>query len=88
MVLFFNSYFIDLVKRKVSYLTSVGDLLRSGIINLSKGYMCYVRVKGVGYKIEQLKSSELSIILGYSHKVIIKVPFFLKVHVLKKRTLV
>jgi ribosomal protein L6P/L9E len=87
-VFYFDETLVNLIKNKISYLTSVGDFIKKGIINICKGYSCYVRIKGVGYKIEQKVSNYLTITIGYSHKVNIKLPNFIKIHILKKRIII
>jgi len=71
--------------KKTAYCESVAHLLKFGFINNSRSYVCYLRIKGVGYKMEHKSSNILSIVLGYSHKLNIKIPTYIKVCILKKR---
>jgi ribosomal protein L6P/L9E len=78
----------DTLKNKMAYCESVAHLLKFAFINVNKSYMCYIRVKGVGYKIERSFSNALTVNLGYSHKINVKIPSYIKICVLKKRTIV
>jgi len=60
------------------------SVIHTSILNLVKGYSCFVRLRGVGYKIEVLNGGLLCITLGYSHNIVLKTSFFIKIIVLKK----
>jgi len=87
LVLVFKKSSIYYIKNKTSYCESVAHLFKFSLFNNNKGYTCFMRLKGVGYKIEQKKSDSLLISLGYSHKLNIQIPSFIKVCILKKRTI-
>jgi ribosomal protein L6P/L9E len=80
--------FVDkTLRKKISYCESVSHLIKFSFINPNKGYICYLRVKGVGYKLEFKNSDTLLATLGHSHKISIKIPTYLKVCILKKRVI-
>jgi ribosomal protein L6P/L9E len=66
----------------------VAYLLKMGVANLFKGYRAVIRVIGVGYKLELIKSNHLQISLGFSHKIKLKIPYYIKIHIFKKKTIV
>jgi len=78
----------SLTRKKMAYSESVAHLLKFSFINTNKSYMCYMRIKGVGYKIEQKLAGLLVVTLGYSHKINIKIPQYIKICILKKRTII
>jgi ribosomal protein L6P/L9E len=75
----------DSLSKRIAYSEGLAHLIRSGSFNLSKGYVLYMKTKGVGYKLEYFNSRTLSITLGYSHKINLTIPFYIKVCILKKR---
>jgi len=83
---FFKSLLVNL-KGYLSYSSGVSYLIKMGVTHLFKGYRAVIRVIGVGYKMELVKSDRLVISLGYSHKINVRLPHFIKIHIMKKRTL-
>jgi len=77
-----KSFFM--IKKMLGLLLSQSKLINNILFNINRGYTCYVRVKGIGYKLEFLNLNTLSVNLGYSHLLNIKIPYFLKVAILKK----
>jgi ribosomal protein L6P/L9E len=73
------------INKKIAYCEGSSHLIKSGSFNLSRGYMLYMKIKGVGYRLEYTNSKTLSITLGYSHKITLTIPFYIKVCILKKR---
>lgn len=74
-----------LIKKMLGLLLSQAKLINNVLFNINRGYTCYVRIKGIGYKLDFLDSNTLSINLGYSHLLNIKIPYFLRIVILKKR---
>ncbi|AWX42712.1 50S ribosomal protein L6 [Metamycoplasma cloacale] len=62
-------------------------LIKNMLIGVSEGYKKEIEIKGVGYK-ATLKGTEIEIIAGYSHPVMISVPSNLKVEVPKPTNIV
>src|SRR4051812_48399522 len=83
---YFSENLLNNLKNSLSYGSSVSYLINMGVLHLFKGYRAVIRVIGVGYKIELVKSNQLLISLGYSHKINIRLPHFIKIHIMKKRT--
>ena len=75
-------------KKTSAYCESVGHLIKATHINTSKSYVNYMRVKGVGYKLEQKNPKQLIIVLGYSHKILMDIPSYIKICILKKRIII
>lgn len=59
---------------------------RKKIISLTNGYVKYLRVKGVGYRFELKKNNILSIEIGYSYKLEIKIPKKYSIKFSKKKS--
>jgi len=78
---------LNSLKNSLSYSASVSYLIKLGVLHLYRGYRAVIRVIGVGYKIELVTSNKLVIALGYSHKLIVKLPHYIKIHIMKKRIL-
>jgi len=88
LILFFRAWDMYHVKKKIAYCESVARKLKVDFINSTKSYLCYMRIRGVGYKLEVQNSNSLVITIGYSHKISIKIPLFIKICILKKRTII
>ena len=84
---YFSKNMLNNLRGYLSYSSSVSYLINTGVLNLFRGYRSVIRVIGVGYKIELVRSDKLVIALGYSHKISIRLPHFIKIHIMKKRTL-
>lgn len=85
---YFHKNLLVNLKNSLSYSSSVSYLIKMGVLHLFRGYRAVIRVIGVGYKIELVKSNKLLINLGYSHKLNIQLPHFIKIHIMKKRTFI
>jgi len=85
---YFYKGLLSNLKNNISYSSSVSYLIKTGVLHLFRGYRAVIRVIGVGYKIDLVKSNKLTIALGYSHKINIQLPHFIKIHIMKKKTLV
>jgi len=84
---YFHKNLLNNLKNSLSYSSSVSYLNKLSVLHLFRGYRAIIRVIGVGYKIDLVKSNKLVIALGYSHKLNIQLPHFIKIHIMKKRTL-
>jgi large subunit ribosomal protein L6 len=63
-------------------------LVQKGIVGISFGYINRLLFVGVGYRVENLTDKIITLKLGYSHLVSIKIPESIKVYSPKKNTLI
>jgi len=63
-------------------------LLQKGIVGISFGYINRLLFVGVGYRVENLTDDTITLKLGYSHLVSIKIPESIQVYSPKKSTLI
>lgn len=63
-------------------------LIQKGIIGVNFGYINRLSFVGVGYRVESLTPEIITLKLGYSHLVNIKIPSIIKAHSPKKNVLI
>jgi large subunit ribosomal protein L6 len=63
-------------------------LLQKGIVGVNFGYINRLLFVGVGYRIESLTDKIITLKLGYSHLVTIKIPASIKAYSPKKSSLI
>lgn len=78
----------DILRKEIAYYESVAHILKFSFINVIKSYSCFMRIKGVGFKLEHVKANIVQATLGFSHKIIINIPNFIRLCVLKKRIVI
>lgn len=76
------------LKKVLGCLISHSKLINNVFFNINRGYTCYVRIKGVGYKMDFINSDVLSINLGFSHILKVCIPYYIKIIILKKRVII
>jgi len=84
LIIFFFDYPLINYKKKNSLIASTSNTFHTAILNLTRGYRTFVRIRGVGYRLELL-ANNLVAHLGFSHPIIIKIPIYIKICILKKR---
>ena len=63
-------------------------LIQKGVIGVNFGYLNRLTFVGVGYRVESLTDNAITLKLGYSHLISIKIPASIKVYSPKKSTLI
>lgn len=76
------------LKKTIGCYISQAKLVNNIFFNINRGYTCFIRIKGVGYKVDFVNSDTLSVSLGYSHNITVIIPYFIKIVILKKRIIV
>jgi len=63
-------------------------LIQQAIVGINFGYINRLSFVGVGYRVESLSDKEITLKLGYSHLISVKIPSSIKVYSPKKSTLI
>jgi large subunit ribosomal protein L6 len=63
-------------------------LIQKGIVGVSFGYINRLLFVGVGYRVEKLTDKIITLKLGYSHLISVKIPESIKAYSPKKNTLI
>jgi len=63
-------------------------LIQKGVIGVNFGYINRLTFVGVGYRVESLTDNVITLKLGYSHLISIKIPTSIKAYSPKKSTLI
>ena len=61
-------------KKAKSFFNTLCKLIEIKIQGVSRGFLVYLSILGVGYKAQLIDSKTLSLKLGYSHEVIVPLP--------------
>lgn len=63
-------------------------LIQKGVVGVNFGYINRLTFVGVGYRVESLTDNVITLKLGYSHLISIKIPTAIKAYSPKKSTLI
>jgi len=63
-------------------------LIQQAIVGINFGYINRLSFVGVGYRVESLSDKVITLKLGYSHLISVKIPSSIKVYSPKKSTLI
>ena len=63
-------------------------LIQKGVVGVNFGYINRLTFVGVGYRVESLTDNVITLKLGYSHLISIKIPTSIKAYSPKKSTLI
>ena len=63
-------------------------LIQKGVVGVNFGYINRLTFVGVGYRVESLTDNVITLKLGYSHLISIKIPMSIKAYSPKKSTLI
>lgn len=80
--------FIYLISRYKSFLTVIEQKLESTLLSISKGYTCFLEIRGRNFKVLYLKK-HLLFLFGFSHFILYPIPkFFLILNIQQRSTLI
>jgi large subunit ribosomal protein L6 len=63
-------------------------LIQQGVVGVNFGYINRLAFVGVGYRVESLTDKAITLKLGYSHLISIKIPLSIKAYSPKKNVLI